>query len=77
EADFRGERFKNHPKSLKGNNDLLILTQPEIVREITRAYLEAGADIVETNTFTATSVSQADYGLESITYELCREGARI
>jgi 5-methyltetrahydrofolate--homocysteine methyltransferase len=66
EADYRGSRFKDHPSDLKGNNDLLVLSQPEIVREIGRAYLEAGADIIETNSFTSTSVSQADYGLESI-----------
>ena len=65
EADFRGERFRDHPKDLKGNSDLLCLTQPDAIEAIHRKYLEAGADIVETNTFTATSISQADYGLES------------
>ncbi|HEY1991005.1 MAG TPA: homocysteine S-methyltransferase family protein, partial [Gammaproteobacteria bacterium] len=77
EADFRGERFKSHPKDLKGNNDLLTLTRPDVIREIHRAYLEAGADIVETNTFNSTSISQADYGMEALAYELNREGARI
>src|SRR5256885_16791045 len=63
EADFRGSRFKDHHRDLKGNNDLLVLTRPDIVREIGRAYLDAGADIIETNTFNSTSISQADYGL--------------
>jgi len=70
EADYRGERFRNHPKDLKGNNDLLVLTQPAIIEEIHRQYLEAGADIVETNTFNAQAVSLADYGMESLAYEL-------
>ncbi len=70
EEEFRGERFKNFNKDLKGNNDLLCITQPEIVREIHLKYLEAGADIIETNTFNSTSISQADYGLEGIVYEL-------
>ncbi|HUO93029.1 MAG TPA: methionine synthase [Rhizomicrobium sp.] len=77
EAAFRGERFGNHGRDLKGNNDLLTLTRPDIVRDIGRAYLEAGADILETNTFNATSVSQADYGLEHIVEELNEEGARL
>ncbi|HSN17816.1 MAG TPA: methionine synthase [Gammaproteobacteria bacterium] len=77
EADFRGERFKLHPKDLKGNNDLLTLTRPDVIRDIHRAYLEAGADIIETNTFNSTSISQADYGMEALAYELNREGARI
>ena len=76
EADFRGERFKDHAKDVKGNSDLLSLTQPAAIEAIHRKYLEAGADIVETNTFTATSISQADYGLESLAYELNVEGAR-
>ena len=63
EEDFRGERFADWPSDLKGNNDLLTLTRPDVVYDIHRSYLEAGADIVETNTFTATAVSQADYGL--------------
>lgn len=70
ETDFRGERFKDHPKDLRGNNDLLCITRPEIVREIHYKYLEAGADIIETNSFNGTSISQADYGLENIVYEL-------
>jgi 5-methyltetrahydrofolate--homocysteine methyltransferase len=76
EEDFRGDRFRDHPKDVKGNSDLLCLTQPEAVESIHRKYLEAGADIVETNTFTATSIAQADYGLEALAYELNVEGAR-
>jgi 5-methyltetrahydrofolate--homocysteine methyltransferase len=77
EADFRGERFASHPRDLKGNNDLLILTRPDVIAEIHRQYLAAGADIIETNTFSSTSVAQADYGLESIVYEMNVEGARL
>jgi len=77
EADFRGERFKNHERPLKGNNDLLSITRPDIIRDIHRLYLEAGADIIETNTFSGTSIAQADYGLESLAYELNFESARI
>ena len=77
EADYRGERFLGHPKDLKGNNDLLVLTRPQVIAGIHRAYLEAGADIIETNTFNATRVSQAEYGLESLAYELNVEGARL
>ena len=77
EADFRGERFKDHPKDLRGNNDLLILTQPDAIKAIHVAYLEAGADIIETNTFSSTTIAQADYGLESLAYELNCEGARL
>ncbi len=77
EEDFRGNRFKNHPKPLKGDNDLLCITKPEIIREIHRKYLEAGADILETNTFNSTSVSQADYGLESLVHEMNFEAAKI
>ena len=77
EADFRGERFADWPSDLKGNNDLLSLTRPDVVHDIHRAYLAAGADIIETNTFTATAVSQADYGLEAIVYELNCEAAAI
>ena len=77
EADFRGSRFADHPTDLKGNNDLLCLTRPEVIREIHSAYLDAGADILETNTFNATSISQADYGLESVVYELNAAGARL
>ena len=77
EADFRGERFRNHPKELRGDNDLLVLTRPDIIAAIHRQYLEAGADIIETNTFSGTSVAQADYGLEPFVYELNREGAKL
>src|SRR5262245_12802460 len=77
EADFRGERFKHHVKDLRGDNDLLVLTRPDIIAAIHRQYLEAGADIIETNTFSGTSVAQADYALESVVYELNLEGARL
>ncbi len=70
EQGFRGDRFRDHPHELRGNNDLLSLTQPQIIQSIHREYLEAGADIIETNTFNATSISQADYHLESLAYEL-------
>ena len=77
EADYRGTRFADHPKDLKGNNDLLLLTRPDVIRGIHAAYLEAGADIIETNTFNATVISQAEYGLEAIVHELNVQGARI
>lgn len=77
EEDFRGERFKDHQYPLKGNNDLLSLTRPDIIKDIHRQYFEAGADIVETNTFSGTSVAQADYHLEDIVYDLNFESARI
>jgi len=77
EADYRGERFREHPGDLKGNNELLVLTRPEIIRGIHEAYLEAGADLVETNTFNAQRVSQADYALEAISYELNVAAARL
>jgi 5-methyltetrahydrofolate--homocysteine methyltransferase len=77
EADFRGERFKGHSKDLKGNNDVLVLTRPDVIADIHREYLEAGADIIETNTFSSTSVSQADYTLEDLAYELNLEAARL
>jgi len=77
EQGYRGQRFSDHPADLKGNNDLLSLTQPRIIQEIHTAYLNAGADIIETNTFNSTSVSQSDYGLEEIVYELNVESARI
>ncbi|WP_345793883.1 methionine synthase [Thauera sp. JM12B12] len=77
ETDYRGARFLDHPKDLKGNNDLLVLTRADVIAGIHRAYLEAGADIVETNTFNATRVSQAEYGLETLAYELNVEGARL
>jgi len=77
EADYRGKRFLDHPRDLKGNNDLLVLTRPDVVGEIHRAYLEAGADIIETNTFNGTRVSQAEYGLEGLAYEINVAGARL
>src|SRR5215469_16209643 len=77
EADFRGTRFRDHGQDLKGNNDLLTLTRPEIIRDISRAYLEAGADIIETNTFNATAVSQSDYGLSHLVSELNEAGAML
>ncbi|VAW74142.1 5-methyltetrahydrofolate--homocysteine methyltransferase, partial [hydrothermal vent metagenome] len=77
EADYRGERFADWPTDLKGNNDLLSLTQPKIIGDIHKAYLEAGADIVETNTFNSTNVSLADYQQEDLVYELNYEGAKI
>lgn len=77
EADYRGARFADHPHDLKGNNDLLVLTRPDIIGGIHRAYLEAGADILETCTFNSTAVSQADYKLEAIVYELNKEGAAL
>ena len=77
ESDFRGERFRESARDLKGNNDLLVLTRPDVISEIHRRYLDAGADIIETNTFSSTSIAQADYGLESIVYELNREGAKL
>ncbi|MGB5190646.1 homocysteine S-methyltransferase family protein [Robiginitalea sp.] len=77
EADFRGSRFKDWPQPLQGNNDLLTLTQPGAIAEIHRKYLLAGADIIETNTFSSTSVAMADYGMEALVYELNLEAARI
>src|SRR5690606_40684132 len=88
EADYRGERFVDGYDStreapaagghdLRGNNDLLLLTRPDIIGGIHTAYLEAGADLVETNTFNATSVSQADYRLEHLVYELNKAGAQV
>ena len=77
EDDFRGERFKDHPSPLMGNNDLLILSQPEIVEEIHRSFLDVGTDIVETNTFNSTSIAQLDYQTQDLVYELNYEGARI
>ncbi|HJW25782.1 MAG TPA: methionine synthase [Rhodocyclaceae bacterium] len=77
EADYRGERFKDHPHDLKGNNDLLVLTRPDVIGGIHREYLEAGADILETCTFNSTKVSQADYKLEPLVHELNFEGARL
>ncbi len=77
EADFRGERFRDHSKDLKGNNDLLVMTRPDVVREIHEQYLAAGADLIETNTFGASSVAQEDYGLAHIAREMNVAAARI
>ena len=77
EADFRGERFAGHPKDLRGNNDLLVLTRPDVVRRIHEQYLEAGADIIETNTFGATSIAQDDYGLGGIARDMNLAAARL
>ncbi len=77
EEDFRGERFKDHHKPLKGNNDLLALSRPEILREIHTEYFKAGADIAETNTFSSTSIAQADYDLEDAVYDLNFYSAKL
>ncbi|MGB5283441.1 MAG: methionine synthase, partial [Polyangiales bacterium] len=77
EADFRGERFATHPSSLQGNNDLLVLTRPDVIRGIHEEYLDAGADIIETNTFNANSFSQADYDLQEVVYDLNVAAARL
>lgn len=76
EGDFRGEVFADHPSDLKGNNDLLSISRPDIIEQIHRKYLEAGADLIETNTFTATSISQADYGLEAYSRDISLAAAR-
>ncbi|MGE0595070.1 MAG: homocysteine S-methyltransferase family protein [Hyphomonadaceae bacterium] len=76
-SDFHGQRFAEHPSALKGNTDLLSLTRPDIVAKVHESYLEAGADILETNTFTATALSQAEYALDEIAYEMNVEGARL
>ena len=77
EEDFRGKRFADWPRDLRGNNDLLNLTQPEAIKGIHAEYFRAGADIVETNTFSCTTIAQADYGMEALAYELNVEGARL
>jgi len=77
ESDYRGERFKNYPSSVKGNNDLLSLTQPEAIKTIHEKYLEVGADIIETNTFSSTSIGMSDYDMESIVYDLNYESVKI
>ncbi|RAU48069.1 MULTISPECIES: methionine synthase [unclassified Pseudomonas] len=77
EEDYRGKRFADWPSDVKGNNDLLVLTRPDVIGAIEKEYLDAGADILETNTFNATQVSQADYGMEALVYELNVEGARL
>ncbi|QRO13000.1 methionine synthase [Moraxella osloensis] len=77
EADYRGERFANFGRDVKGNNDLLVLTQPHIIRDIHRSYLEAGADIIETNSFNGTQISMADYGMENLAYEINKSAAAL
>lgn len=77
ESDFRGTRLKDHPHDLRGNNDLLSITAPEVILGIHREYLQAGSDIIETNTFSSTSIAQADYHLESLAYELNLAGAKL
>ena len=77
EKDFRGEQFKDHPHDLKGNNDLLSITRPDVIKAIHTDYLNAGADIIETNTFSSTAISQADYKLEHLAYELNLASAKI
>ena len=77
EADFRGSRFKDYPTSLKGNNDLLSLTQPQAIAAVHKQYFEAGADIIETNTFSGTTIAMADYNMEGLVYELNYESARL
>src|SRR5438128_342880 len=77
EAQYRGERFRDYHRDLRGNNDLLSITRPQVIREIHDQYLEAGADILETNTFNSTSISQADYGLEDLVEDLNLAGARL
>ena len=77
EEDYRGARFADHPSPLKGNNDLLSLTRPDIIADIHREYFDAGADIVSTNTFNSNAISMADYGMEHLVYELNYEGARL
>ena len=77
EENFRGQRFKNHSHDLKGNNDLLSITRPDIIKSIHKEYLDAGADIIETNTFSGTSIAQADYKLETEVYQLNFQSAKI
>ena len=77
EPEYRGDRFRDWPRDLKGNNDLLVLTQPQIIRAIHGAYLEAGADILETNSFNSTAISMADYGMEALVYELNKTAAQL
>src|SRR3954464_5431281 len=77
EADFRGDRFANFHRDVRGNNDLLILTQPQAIEDIHADYLRVGADIVATNTFSSTSIAQADYDMSDLAYELNRDGARL
>src|SRR5262245_54039862 len=77
EADYRGARFADHPHDVRGNNELLVLTQPQAIQQIHEQYLAAGADIIETNTFGATRIAQADYGMEAVVPELNVAAARL
>ena len=77
ENDFRGERFTDHAIDLKGNNDLLCLTRPDLVAKVHKAYFDSGSDIIETNTFNASSISQKDYQTEELSYEINYEAAKI
>lgn len=77
EEDFRGQEFKDHPRPLKGNNDILSITQPDVIYQIHKDYLLAGADIIETNTFSSTNVAQADYGLEHLAYRMNKCSAEV
>src|SRR4029453_2274027 len=77
EGDFRGERFANHRLDLKGNSDVLVLTRPDVILDIHRQYLEAGFDLIETHTFSGAAISQADYDLQALSYELNVESARL
>jgi 5-methyltetrahydrofolate--homocysteine methyltransferase len=77
DADYRGERFKSFPHEVKGNNDLLSITRPDVIKEIHAKYFAAGADIAETNTFSGTSIAMADYHMEELVYELNFESAKI
>src|SRR6187402_2697813 len=77
EADYRGERFKDWPSDVKGNNDLLNITQPQIIKAIHKEYLDAGADIIETNTFSSTTIAMADYDMQSLAYELNVAAAKV
>src|SRR5574343_791989 len=77
EIDFRGTRFANHSKDLKGNNDLLNITRPDVIEAIHKEYLEVGSDIIETNTFSSNAISMADYDMQDLIYELNLEGAKI
>ena len=77
ETDFRGSHFKEHPIDLMGNNDILSITRPDIISEIHESYLQAGADLIETNTFNANSISQADYQMEHMVYDLNLESAKL
>ena len=77
EQDYRGERYREHAVELKGNNDLLNITRPDLIEAIHRSFLEVGADIIETNTFNSTSIAQADYRLSDLAYELNESGAKL